>query len=243
MAKITANNIQAGSITAASLSVALVSSISSASESGTKAQDAFDRANSANVLAQSAFDAANTVSPLDSFARQTANASFAQANTGTVLAQAAFNAANTVSPLDSFSRQTANAAFEQANTSTILAQAAFNAANNASGGGASGGIINLNMPGILNVPFEGTSRYYPTTSITLGTVYANLSASPSANLQFVILKNGANIGNSFIITTSSPVMTPVVLSGVGLTTSDYLTLNLLGSNILASELAIKIAYS
>jgi len=208
MAKITANNIQAGSITASSLSATLVSSISSASESGTKAQDAFDRANSANVLAQ-----------------------------------AAFNAANTVSPLDSFSRQTANAAFVQANTGTALAQAAFNAANNASGGGASGGFINLNMPGILNTPFTGTSRYYPTQAITLGTVYANLSASPSANLQFVILKNGANIGNSFIITTSSPVMTPVVLSGVSLTTSDYLTLNLLGSEITAADLWVRISYS
>ena len=206
MAKITANNIQAGSITASSLSATLVSSISSASESGTKAQDAFDRANSANVLAQSAFDAANTVSPLDSFSRQTANAAFVQANTG-----------------------------------TALAQAAFNAANNASG--ASGGFINLNMPGILNTPFTGTSRYYPTQSITLGTVYANLSASPSANLQFVILKNGANIGNSFIITTSSPVMTPVVTSGVSLTTSDYLTVNLLGTEITAADLWVRISYS
>jgi len=202
MAKITANNIQAGSITASSLSATLVSSISSASESGTKAQDAFDRANSANVLAQSAFDAANTVSPLDSFSRQTANAAFVQANTGTALAQSAFNAANTVSRF-----------------------------------------INLNMPGTLNVPFTGTSRYYPTQTITLGTVYANLSASPSANLQFVILKNGANIGNSFIITTSSPIMTPVVLSGVNLTTSDYLTVNLLGSDITAADLWVRISYS
>ena len=209
MAKITANNIQTGSITIDRLSSSVVNSITSASESGTKAQDAFDKA-----------------------------------NTGTSLAQAAFDAANTVSPLDSFSRQTANAAFTQANVSTTLAQAAFNAANNASGGGgASGGFINLNMPGILNVPFTGTSRYYPTTSITLGTVYANLSASPSANLQFVILKNGANIGNSFIITTSSPVMTPVALSGVSLTTNDYLTLNLLGTEITAADLWVRISYS
>jgi hypothetical protein len=209
MAKITANNIQTGSITLDTLSSSVVNSITSASESGTKAQDAFDKA-----------------------------------NTGTLLAQSAFDAANTVSPLDSFSRQTANAAFTQANASTILAQAAFNAANNASGGGgASGGFVNLNMPGTLNVPFTGTSRYYPTTSITLGTVYANLSASPSANLQFVILKNGANIGNSFIITTSSPVMTPVVLSGVSLTTNDYLTLNLLGSEITAADLWVRISYS
>jgi hypothetical protein len=207
MAKITANNIQTGSITLDTLSSSVVNSITSASESGTKAQDAFDKA-----------------------------------NTGTSLAQAAFDAANTVSPLDSYARQTANAAFTQANVSTTLAQAAFNAANNASGG-ASGGFVNLNMPGILNVPFTGTSRYYPTTSITLGTVYANLSASPSANLQFVILKNGANIGNSFIITTSSPVMTPVVLSGVSLTTNDYLTLNLSGSEITAADLWVRISYS
>lgn len=171
MAKITANNIQTGSITVDSLSAALVSNLTSVSTTSIKVQDAFDKANAANVLAQ----------------------------------------------------------------------AAFNAANNASG--ASGGFINLNMPGILNVPFTGTSRYYPTTSITLGTVYANLSASPSANLQFVILKNGANIGNSFIITTSSPVMTPVVTSGVSLTTSDYLTLNLLGSEITAADLWVRISYS
>ena len=202
MAKITANNIQAGSITVDSLSAALVSNLTSVSTTSIKAQDAFDRANSANVLAQSAFDAANTVSPLDSFSRQTANAAFVQANTGTALAQAAFNAANTVSRF-----------------------------------------INLNMPGTLNVPFTGTSRYYPTQAITLGTVYANLSASPSANLQFVILKNGANIGNSFIITTSSAVMTPVVTSGVSLTTSDYLTLNLLGSDITAADLWVRISYS
>jgi hypothetical protein len=174
MAKITANNIQAGSITVDSLSAALVSNLTSVSTTSIKVQDAFDKANAANVLAQ----------------------------------------------------------------------AAFNAANNASGGGgASGGFINLNMPGILNTPFTGTSRYYPTESITLGTVYANLSASPSANLQFVILKNGANIGNSFIITTSSPIMTPVVTSGVSLTTSDYLTLNLLGSEITAADLWVRISYS
>jgi hypothetical protein len=174
MAKITANNIQAGSITVDSLSAALVSNLTSVSTTSIKVQDAFDKANAANVLAQ----------------------------------------------------------------------AAFNAANNASGaGGASGGFINLNMPGTLNTPFTGTSRYYPTQAITLGTVYANLSASPSANLQFVILKNGANIGNSFIITTSSPVMTPVVTSGVSLTTSDYLTVNLLGTEITAADLWVRISYS
>ena len=70
----------------------------------------------ADAKAQAAFNAANTVSPLDSYARQTANAAFDKANSANVLAQAAFNAANTVSPLDSYARQTANAAFDKANT-------------------------------------------------------------------------------------------------------------------------------
>ena len=48
----------------------------------TYVQSAFNKANSANVLAQAAFDAANTVSPLDSYARTTANAAFARANSG-----------------------------------------------------------------------------------------------------------------------------------------------------------------
>ena len=95
----------------------------------TYVQAAFDKANSANVLAQAAFDAANTVSPLDSYARQTANAAFDKANTANVLAQAAFDAANTAGGADTFARQTANAAFTQANTATTLAQAAFNKAN------------------------------------------------------------------------------------------------------------------
>lgn len=223
MAKITANNIQTGSITIDRLSSSVVNSISSPLDSY------------ARTTSNTATDNITILQGVNT----TQNTNITAADTK---AQAAFDAANTVSPLDSYARQTANAAFTQANVSTTLAQAAFNAANNALGGD-SGGFVNLNMPGILNVPFTGTSRYYPTTSITLGTVYANLSASPSANLQFVILKNGANIGNSFIITTSSPVMTPVALSGVSLTTNDYLTLNLLGSEITAADLWVRISYS
>jgi len=64
MAKITANNIQAGSITLTTLATSVSNSITSAS-----------------VTSQAAFDKANTVSPLDSYARQTANAAFNKANT------------------------------------------------------------------------------------------------------------------------------------------------------------------
>lgn len=165
----------------------------------------------------------------------------------TTLAQSAFNAANTAQASANNaanaagSSATVTAAFNQANTATVLAQAAFNQAN--TGGGSSGGIISLSMPGTLNTPFTGTSRYYPTRSITLGTVYANLSANPSSNLQFVILKNGVNIGNSFIISTNSPVMTPVVTGAVTLSTNEYLTLNVLGANIQAADLSVKITYT
>ena len=49
----------------------------------------------ADTKAQAAFNAANTAGGADAFARQTANAAFTQANTATTLAQAAFNKANT----------------------------------------------------------------------------------------------------------------------------------------------------
>jgi len=54
----------------------------------TTANDAFDKANSANVLAQAAFNFANT-------SNTTADASFVKANAANVLAQAAFDSSNT----------------------------------------------------------------------------------------------------------------------------------------------------
>jgi hypothetical protein len=116
--------------------------------------------------------------------------------------------------------------------------------------GTSGGTITMNQPSTLIVPFTGNARYYPTRTVSLKTVYANLGATPTGgNLGFTILKNGSNIGYGFTITTSSAVMTPVDISSsaVSLTTSDYLTINLTGNiappTLVASDLSVKITYS
>ena len=72
------------------------------------AQNAYNRANSANSLAQSAYNYANTLptTSIDSFARNTANGA-------TTLAQSAYNYANTIvsdTQIDPYARTTANTA-------------------------------------------------------------------------------------------------------------------------------------
>jgi hypothetical protein len=80
-----------------------------------RANNAYDKANSANVLAQAAYDKANAANTL-------AQAGYDQANTGTTIAQAGFNKANSANVL-------AQSAYDQANTGTTIAQAAFDKAN------------------------------------------------------------------------------------------------------------------
>jgi len=102
-----------------------------------------------------------------------------------------------------------------------------------------GGYINLTMPGTVTSPFSGTARFYPPAAISISMVYANLGSNPSSgNLNFVIKKNGISIGTTFSM--SSALMTPVSIS-VLLTTSDYLTLDVSGSN--ASDLNVKLRYT
>ena len=86
----------------------------------------YSKANDTTILAQAAFDKANsanvTISSTDSYARQTANASFDKANSVQSYAQVAFSEAN-----NSYVR--AQAAFDKANTIQIFSQAAFDKAN------------------------------------------------------------------------------------------------------------------
>ena len=69
------------------------------------------------------------------------------------------------------------------------------------------------------------------------------------SLGFTILKNNANIGIGFTISTSSAVMTPanITANAVSLTTSDYLSINLTGNTsapyIVANDLSVKITYN
>lgn len=105
--------------------------------------------------------------------------------------------------------------------------------------GAGVGYVNLVMAGAITTPFTGVSRFYPPANITISTVYANLSSNPtSGNLNFVIKKNGTSIGTTFAL--SSALMTPVSVN-VGLTTSDYLTLDVSGSS--GSDLNVRLKYT
>lgn len=107
------------------------------------------------------------------------------------------------------------------------------------GGGGGGGYVTLTMPGTITPPFSGTARFYPPAAISISMVYANLGSNPSSgNLNFVIKKNGVSIGATCTLATA--LMTPVSVS-VSLTTSDYLTLDVSGSN--ASDLNVKLRYT
>ena len=171
---------------------------------------------------------------------------------GTLTASAFSSASNTAvsSNNTSFANLTVSTTANVANL--IVTNGVFwaNGVNAIVSSGSSGGTITMNQPSTLIVPFTGNARYYPTRTVNLNTVYANLGATPTGgNLGFTILKNGSNIGYGFTITTSSAVMTPVDISSsaVSLTTSDYLTINLTGNiappTLVASDLSVKITYS
>ena len=175
---------------------------------------------------------------------------------GTLTASAFSSASNTAvsSNNTSFANLTVSTTANVANlivTNGVFWANGVNAiVSSGSSGGSSGGTITMNQPSTLIVPFTGNARYYPTRTVNLNTVYANLGATPTGgNLGFTILKNGSNIGYGFTITTSSAVMTPVDISSsaVSLTTSDYLTINLTGNiappTLVASDLSVKITYS
>jgi hypothetical protein len=99
--------------------------------------------------------------------------------------------------------------------------------------------ITMAMPGDITPPFVGIARFYPPDNISINTIYANLSASPtSGNFNFDIKKNGVSINAT--CTMSTALMTPVEVS-VSLTTEDYLTLDVSGSN--ASDLNVKLRYT
>jgi hypothetical protein len=105
-------------------------------------------------------------------------------------------------------------------------------------GPAGSGFINLSMTGTVAPPFTGTARFYPPGNVTVNTVYANVSSTPTGgNLNFVIKKNGASVGTTFSM--SSALMTPASVN-FSVTTADYLTLDVAGGN--ASDLYVRLKY-
>jgi hypothetical protein len=102
--------------------------------------------------------------------------------------------------------------------------------------------INLSMPGTVTAPVTGSARYYPTRTVTLTTVNANLGSAPGGNFTFQILKNGYSIGYNFVITAQNPLMAAVYINSVTLLTTDYLTVNVLNGSAAGNDFIVKIGY-
>ena len=103
--------------------------------------------------------------------------------------------------------------------------------------------INMNIAGTVTPPITGTARYYPTRTISLTAVNANLGVAPSGDFRFIIRKNGFQITNNiFVITAQNPLMTVVYISGVTLTIADYLTVDVLTGSAIGNDFALKISY-
>ena len=106
------------------------------------------------------------------------------------------------------------------------------------GGGDSGGYLNMVMAGAVIPPVTGVARLYPPVDMTVTTVMANLSSAPSGgNMTFVIKKNGTGTGTTFTLSTA--LMTPVAVN-IALTTTDYLTIDVAGSS--SADLRVTLKY-
>ena len=104
--------------------------------------------------------------------------------------------------------------------------------------------INMNIAGTVTPPITGSARYYPTRTINLTAVNANLGVAPSGDFKFIIKKNGFQITNNiFIITAQNPLMTVVYITGVTLTISDYLTVDVLSGSAIGTDFSLKISYT
>jgi hypothetical protein len=98
--------------------------------------------------------------------------------------------------------------------------------------------ITMYQTGEVTSPKTGTSRYYPPKPVTVSNVSASLSVSSPVNLTFAIYKNGSNTGaytinaNSYTMSSSS--------ANISLTTTDYLTVNILTGS--ATDLKMDLEY-
>lgn len=98
--------------------------------------------------------------------------------------------------------------------------------------------VTLIQTGTIAYPSTGTVRFYPPANMSLTKVFASLGTAGATNLQFSLLKNGSAI-NTYTINAGSYLMTPVGVS-VSLTTTDYLTLNIIGGQ--GGDLRVDISY-
>jgi len=100
--------------------------------------------------------------------------------------------------------------------------------------------ITMVKTGNITTPDTGTSRYYPPKDVTISNVLASLSTASTSNLQFTINKNGSNTG-AYTISSNAYQLTKTV-ANISLTTSDYLTVNILSGEG-AAELRLDLEYT
>lgn len=100
--------------------------------------------------------------------------------------------------------------------------------------------ITMVKTGNITTPDTGTSRYYPPKDVTISNVLASLSTAATSNLQFTINKNGSNTG-AYTISANAYQLTKTV-ANISLTTSDYLTVNILSGEG-AAELRLDLEYT
>lgn len=103
--------------------------------------------------------------------------------------------------------------------------------------------INMVMAGTITPPVTGSARYYPTRTITITAINANLGVAPSGDFKFIIKKNGSQITNNiFTITAQNPLMTTIYTTAIQVNPSDYLTIDIVNGSANGNDLAVKISY-
>jgi hypothetical protein len=104
----------------------------------------------------------------------------------------------------------------------------------------SGRFINLTLGGEIASPKVGTARFYPPQDLQITEVFANISISPTgSNFSFILRKNGISQG-SFSIPIGSFLMTPQIVTPIQLLTTDFMTIDIVGSS--GRDLHVKLKY-
>lgn len=114
--------------------------------------------------------------------------------------------------------------------STAYVQTAISGLSSGGGGGKTP--IYSYFPGNL-VPTVGTLRYYPQNTVTLSQISLFCNSAPTTAIVVDLKKNGVSLfgsGTKPTISAGQNVSTPVSLNAVTLTSSDYLTIDIVAGN-------------
>ena len=99
--------------------------------------------------------------------------------------------------------------------------------------------ISMYTTGVITSPIVGSSRYYPSKSITISNVFACLSQASTTDFVFKVNKNGSQVGIPLTIPATTNTFAKATIS-ITLTTSDYLTIDVTSGN--AIDLRVDFEY-